>query len=259
MTVHTTAHLAGTPCWMDVATPDLAKTKDFYTGLFGWEAKDGGPEYADYLSFDLDGKPVAGAMLASDDGIPAGWCLYFASEDIDATIGAAVLAGATVVQPKEQVLDLGSMAFLTDPAGSFFGLWQSAGHIGFGVTEVVGAPGWFENYTAAFAKTTEFYGTAFGWQFESMGDSDDFRYSTGKVGEAEAAGVMEINKSFPADFPPHWETYISVADADASAARAVELGGAVVEGPDDTPYGRLATLTDPNGARIKIMGENVGF
>jgi hypothetical protein len=30
----------GTPSWTDLMTTDIAAAKDFYTGLFGWEALD---------------------------------------------------------------------------------------------------------------------------------------------------------------------------------------------------------------------------
>ena len=45
-----------------------------------------------------------------------------------------------------------------------------------------------------------------------------------------------------------------MADADATAAKVTELGGAVTQGPDDTPYGRLVACTDPTGAAFKLVG-----
>ena len=44
-------------------------------------------------------------------------------------------------------------------------------------------------------------------------------------------------------------------DADASIEKAVGLGAQVVDGPDDTPFGRLATLADPTGALFKIVAD----
>lgn len=48
--------------------------------------------------------------------------------------------------------------------------------------------------------------------------------------------------------------YFNVADTDAAVARATEMGATLLMGPDDTPYGRLATLTDPTGATFKLIG-----
>ena len=45
---------------------------------------------------------------------------------------------------------------------------------------------------------------------------------------------------------------VTVADPAANAAQVVELGGSIVMPPEDTPYGRLATVTDPMGAMFKL-------
>ena len=33
------------------------------------------------------------------------------------------------------------------------------------------------------------------------------------------------------------------------------MGARIIDGPDDTPFGRLATLTDPTGAMFKIVAD----
>jgi predicted enzyme related to lactoylglutathione lyase len=43
-----------------------------------------------------------------------------------------------------------------------------------------------------------------------------------------------------------------VDDVDASVARIKSLGGSVVVEATDTPYGKLATVTDPAGAEFKL-------
>ena len=48
--------------------------------------------------------------------------------------------------------------------------------------------------------------------------------------------------------------YFTVADADATIAAIEAAGGAVVIPAEDTPYGRLAAVTDPTGAMFKIVG-----
>ena len=53
--------------------------------------------------------------------------------------------------------------------------------------------------------------------------------------------------------PSHWTVYFGVADADAACTTAQELGGTVLEQPTDTPYGRIATLTDPTGTLLRVV------
>jgi uncharacterized protein len=52
--------------------------------------------------------------------------------------------------------------------------------------------------------------------------------------------------------PAHWSVYFAVEDAAVALDRAVELGASVVQPAEDTPYGRLATASDPNGAVFRL-------
>jgi len=56
-----------------------------------------------------------------------------------------------------------------------------------------------------------------------------------------------------ADRPPSWGVCFAVADSDATAARSVELGGTVTVPPSDTPVGRFAVLSDPQGASFAVI------
>ena len=53
--------------------------------------------------------------------------------------------------------------------------------------------------------------------------------------------------------PNHWHVYFAVTDADAAVAKATELGGTVMAEPFDTPVGRMAVVSDPQGAVFSIM------
>ena len=60
----------------------------------------------------------------------------------------------------------------------------------------------------------------------------------------------------PDGVPAHWTVYFGVADTDASLAKIVELGGSIVRPAEDTPYGRLATATDPTGTQFNLVAPN---
>jgi predicted enzyme related to lactoylglutathione lyase len=47
-----------------------------------------------------------------------------------------------------------------------------------------------------------------------------------------------------------------VDDPAATIAIITKLGGSVVAALEDTPYGRLATVTDPAGAQFKLRAQN---
>jgi len=63
---------------------------------------------------------------------------------------------------------------------------------------------------------------------------------------------MDSSAFLPAEVPSHWAVYFSVADVDAALAKVVELGGSIVRPAEDTPFGRIADVTDPTGAMFKL-------
>src|SRR5688572_10545631 len=105
------SHPLGAPCWIDLMTDDAAAAQAFYGELFGWTAEQGGEEYGGYITFSLDGKPVAGGMQnAPEMGAQNGWSVYLASDDAQATVDKATANGAQVIVPPMEVPQQGTMA-----------------------------------------------------------------------------------------------------------------------------------------------------
>ena len=99
----------------------------------------------------------------------------------------------------------------------------------------------------------KFYQDVFGWETHVMSDSPEFRYTTLGTGDSATAGIMDASDFLPAEVPASWQVYFAVEDTDAAIEKAVAMGAQVVDGPDDSPFGRLATISDPTGARFKIV------
>ena len=244
----------GAPCWVDLFTADLDRARSFYGEVFGWTSESAGPEYGGYVNFSKDGVLVAGAMANDGStGQPDHWSVYLAVEDAGATVDAASAAGGEVIVPAMDVMDLGRMAVVTDVGGAAIGIWQPGLHKGFGVHAEPGAPAWFELHTRDYEASVAFYQKVFGWSTSVTGDTPDFRYTTLGEGEDQQAGIMDATAFLPDGVPATWSVYFGVADADATVAKVTELGGALTQGPDDTPYGRLAVCTDPTGATFKLV------
>ena len=245
----------GAPCWIDLMTSDRERSIAFYCELFGWTSEDAGEEFGHYVTFSKDGVRVAGAMGNDPaSGAPDGWSVYLASADAQATADAAVANGGTVALAPMPVGDLGTMAVLLDPAGAAIGVWQPGEHTGFGVVDELDTAGWFELHTRDFAAAVPFYEKVFGWDTHVASDTDDFRYTTFGEGDDALAGVMDSSRLLPEGVPSMWTVYFRVADTDDAVARAVSLGATVVRPGEDTPYGRLAQLTDVTGAEFKLVG-----
>jgi predicted enzyme related to lactoylglutathione lyase len=253
MTTRDTPFTAGTPCWVDLLSSDTAKSEAFYGELFGWTFDSSGPEFGGYITARSDGHAVAGLMGRTPEAqAPDGWSTYISTDDIEATISAATAAGGQVALPTMVVGDLGSMAYLIDPAGAMVGLWQPGTHTGFGKYNEPGAVTWDEVHSKNFAASTDFYVTVFGWGLEKTGDTDEFRYYQAQVNGETVAGMMDSASFLPAEVPSHWAVYFSVPDADVALAMVVELGGSVVRGAEDSPFGRIADAADATGAPFKI-------
>jgi hypothetical protein len=57
-----------------------------------------------------------------------------------------------------------------------------------------------------------------------------------------------------ASMPPLWQPYVAVDDPDQTTAKAKELGASALMEPMDVPkVGRLAVLSDPQGATFGII------
>jgi predicted enzyme related to lactoylglutathione lyase len=149
-------------------------------------------------------------------------------------------------------MDVGRMSVAADPAGAVFGIWQARRHNGIGLANETGAVCWNENMSRDYAANKAFYGDVFGYTYDEMG-GDDFQYATFKTTGDGLGGIGDLGTMAPAETPAHWMTYFGVDDADEAAEIAAKLGGNIMRPPWDTPYGRMAVLTDDQGAVFAIM------
>ncbi len=150
------------------------------------------------------------------------------------------------------IKDKGRMATLTDPSGAFLGLWQPNGHNGFEVVNEAGAPVFQSLTTRDYGKALDFYRQVFGWQTETVSDTDEFRYSTASFDGKALLGVMDGTIHLPEGVPSHWDFFLGADDVDKTVQLIVENGGSVVRAAEDTPYGRLAAVADPTGAGFNL-------
>src|SRR5215207_10320878 len=160
-------HDEGTFSWTDLATPDAQASKKFYGALFGWEFEDNPiPDDGVYVMARIGGRAAA-AMFETAERHPA-WASYVTVDDADAATERARELGANVMAGPFDVMDVGRMATLQDPAGAVFCVWQPRRSIG---AEVVNGPGALSlnqlNTTGTDA-CQRFYSELFGWRFEDV-------------------------------------------------------------------------------------------
>jgi predicted enzyme related to lactoylglutathione lyase len=248
-------NIPGAPCWIDLFSADTDKIRDFYGQVFGWASEDAGTDYGGYINFSKDGKAVGGCMANDGSmGVPDHWTVYLSVADINATAAVAAEHGGQVIVPPMEVAELGHMAVVTDPGGAGIGMWQASGFSGFEVVGEPGTPDWFELHTRDFGKSVSFYEDVYGWDAHAAADTPEFRYTTLGEGDGQLAGIMDASAWVPDGQPAEWSVYFATSDVDASLAKITDLGGGVVTAAEDTPYGRLATASDPTGSVFKLRG-----
>jgi uncharacterized protein len=144
------------------------------------------------------------------------------------------------------------MGMLSDPSGAFFGLWQPTGHRGFEVVNENGAPAYFQLTSRDYAKAQQFYRDVFGWQIETVSDSDEFRYSTANFDGEALLGLMDGTRDLPEGVPSNWYFFLGADDVDKTVQLVLDNGGSVIRGAENTPYGRLAAVADCTGAGFNL-------
>jgi predicted enzyme related to lactoylglutathione lyase len=238
----------GVPCWTDLSTSDVAGAREFYGGLFGWEWQLTGPEYGDYSTGLLRGRKVAAVASRMDDGQPVTWTTYLAVADVDAFGAAVPAAGGTFVM-QHDIGEQGRMAIAIDPAGAPFGVWQAAAHTGAELVDEPGTVVWNELVSPDLATAQAFYAAVLGvgWGSEEVAPGEP--YGLLQVGGRTVGGATTP----AAGERPHWRVYFEVADTEATAARAVELGGTLVTPVTPTPQGPMATFLDPQGGAFAVI------
>ena len=247
------SYAQGTPNWVDLQTTDQAAAKTFYGGVFGWsfddQPMDAGAVYS--VAKIGDGQVAAIAPQSPElkaAGAPPMWNTYLAVDSVDDATAKVAAAGGTVAMEPFDVMDAGRMSFVMDPSGAPVALWQANQHIGATLVNEPGTVVWNELITDNPA-ALPFYEQVLGLTTTTTEMGED-KYTMFQVGGKEVGGTMPPQT---AGMPNHWHVYFAVADADAAAAKIRELGGSVMAGPFDTPIGKMAVVTDPQGAAFSIF------
>ncbi|HEX5401372.1 MAG TPA: VOC family protein, partial [Pseudonocardiaceae bacterium] len=225
----------GTPCWLDLWTPNRQASMDFYAGVFGWEYQVGPPEQHHYTTAVLKGRTVAGLISPPGGGDnPMVWVTYLAVDDLDAALATIAEQGGQSLTGAIDVPGGIRITLAMDPTGGMFGAWQSPDHSGAQLANEPGTLIWSELMTPDPATARTFYAAVFGLGI-SAPMSEDFDYTTIQVDGRDVGGIGKADNGMPAS----WGTYFSVASTDESAAAVRAAGGSVLSEPVDTPYGRM--------------------
>lgn len=241
--------------WYDLMTPDVQGAKAFYTDLIGWKMT---PWRSDYEMWTAGDTQVGGLMALPEDarkaGAPPHWLGYAAVEDVDASAKKVQQLGGRVFHPPTDIPQVGRFAVVADPQGAAFALFKSTDEQQLPPREGPGCFSWAELNTTDWKAAWKFYSELLGWkptQSMDMGPGFGEYFMFGMDPQQSMGGMSDAATMMKA--PAHWLHYINVKSADETAARLVQKGGRVLNGPMDVPGGdRVAQCMDPQGGMFAI-------
>lgn len=243
----TLPHPQGAVCWLDMMLPGQAEALAFYQPLFGWSGEPDTDDHVRYAVQTVQGKAVAGIGRMPEGEPDMPWTGYFAVTDLDAAVARIGAHGGKVVVGATDAPGQGRFAHGTDPAGAHFGLWEAGPFPGFQIWGEPGCMGWFELVTAEGKGSADFYAALLECTAEGMAEMPEGYWTLQAEGQPRA-GIFQVAEATK----PYWRPYFLVQNPDQAAAAAQAAGARLVDPPMDTPFGRMATLNDPNGIEIRI-------
>ena len=105
-------------------------------------------------------------------------------------------------------------------------------------------------------KLRGYYSDLFGWEFDSVDESPTDYGVVQRDGNvtADGVGIGGGIGAAPEGYPGHVTFYIEVPDVEAALAKAEELGGSRMMGPDEVVEGLVIGLfTDPEGHTVGLV------
>ncbi len=109
--------------WNELNTRDPEAAKSFYGAVFGWGFEEREFETGTYASIKV-GEDSIGGMIditgRAPDEVPPHWLVYFAVEDVDATVAKAQETGGGLALEPFDIAEVGRIAIVKDPFGAVF-------------------------------------------------------------------------------------------------------------------------------------------
>lgn len=251
----------GTFCWVDLGTTDVEGAKAFYNELLGWDYNDrpaGADIYSVARRYEADVAALYGQRANERRrGLPPHWDSYVSTDSADRTAAQAKELGGSVLAEPFDVMDAGRMAVIADPTGAMLCAWQPADHIGAGHVNDVGCLTWNELSTSDPERAAAFYSELFGWRFEEVDAAGGPAYWViGHNGAAEGrnGGMRELApEQVQARIPPHWMPYFTVDSVEDTGQKVTTARGTLLAGPMQIGVGRIAVMSDPQGAVFAVF------
>jgi predicted enzyme related to lactoylglutathione lyase len=124
------ANEANTLLWNELYTPDVERAKSFYRAAFDLEAE--AVPSMDYTLLKVGDRAIGGIMATGPGShvpaeVPPHWNVYFAVDDVDATVAKIERLGGSTMVPPTDIPGIGRFAVVADPQGASFSVMRGEG------------------------------------------------------------------------------------------------------------------------------------
>lgn len=120
----------------EITADDLGRAKGFYGSIFGWDLRD--MEFGPGTYTLVNTVPVDDKMMPTEPGAINGGMMERSAEiaspvvtvsvdSIDDALKRIEAAGGSVVQPRQEIPNMGAFAYFRDTEGNTLGLWENLG------------------------------------------------------------------------------------------------------------------------------------
>jgi hypothetical protein len=242
--------------WEELTTTNPASAARFYAKVAGLKAEPA-PHDPAYTLLVASGGRMGGMMALADAKIAnasPNWLSYISTLNVDETVRQAESLGASIIKAPAAMGDGGRFAFLQDPQGAVFAIYQSPRPDSTPPPVSLGGMSWHELATNDFVGAFSFYQTLFGWHV--MNDMDMgpgmgiYRLFAAEGSNDQMGGMYTKPPQQPG--PPAWLPYIKVANVKAATGKAKALGATIMHGPAEVPGGWITMGADPQGAMFAV-------
>jgi len=255
----TTEWYNGKLVWADLFTSDQLAAQTFYTGLFHWTSatieRETPSGRHSYVILSNEGRPLAGIAVrprALKDEVRGRWVGYVSVKDVPLALATVTTLGGRVVFPDKSLPQRGTQAIFSDPEGALLGVIHSSSGDPGEFRPEAGDWTWAEHFARDVGAALRFYHGVFAYDItrdDRVNQPNAFILSSRGYARASLAPLPAKPHARPG-----WLLFLRVADASASVAKAVSLGGEVLVAPKQVdPSTRLAILRDPVGAAIGLV------
>jgi uncharacterized protein len=117
---------------------------------------------------------------------------------------------------------------------------------------------WHDLISTDLQADKKFFRSLFGWTFEEHDGPDGGIYTLAKSNSQYVAGLVSVDKQNEVENVSRWIGYLSALNVDKAVNMNAAAGGKIVVSPRDLDIGRVAAITDPQGAILGIVRSKYG-